>query len=146
MIKTIIGKPFREIEAKDIMDENFVYALENESMESAMRKLINHELSGMPVLNKDKLLVGFISEKDALRFVLNIENYHIPISYVSEYMQEKMYSFNAFEHFDRIIEIFIKTNFHSFPVEQSGTCIGLITRKKILEISYRLKIEDHNEN
>jgi CBS domain-containing protein len=54
---------------KDIMNRKVIYCYENDSLYTAMKKLLKYNISGMPVIDKNKKLKGIISITDIIDFL-----------------------------------------------------------------------------
>ncbi|OGR12248.1 MAG: CBS domain-containing protein [Desulfobacterales bacterium RIFOXYA12_FULL_46_15] len=62
------------IHAEDIMTRTVIYVHEHTALPDAVRKMAEHNVSGLPVLKKDQTLSGVISEKDVLRQMTEDKN------------------------------------------------------------------------
>lgn len=54
---------------KNIVNESYPYAFEDDSVESALRKIRDYDIQVLPVLNSDYILIGVITAEDALEFM-----------------------------------------------------------------------------
>ena len=61
-----------EIKVKEIMTKNPVTIGADETVERAAVLMLEHKVSGLPVLNKKKELVGVITQSDVFRAFVNI--------------------------------------------------------------------------
>ena len=64
--KHAIDRLRHSVKAKDVMTKNVVFVEENTSLEEVSEVLNRHVISGVPVIDDDKSVVGVISEKDFL--------------------------------------------------------------------------------
>ena len=60
-------KGMNETTAKEIMTRDLVSATEDMTIEEALKALINHRITGLPVINKKGKMMGVISEFDILQ-------------------------------------------------------------------------------
>lgn len=132
-------KTFQELTAIDVMDDQFRSINIDDTMERAVELITTYKLSGLPVL-EDEILVGFISERDCLKYILSIENYNIPHSFVSEYCTKNVLSISSYLKLPDIIKAFVLKPFHIYPVEQDGKCIGIISRNSLINLATEFKI------
>ena len=58
------------MELKDLMTKNVTTIPQDMNVRDAAKMLVNLEISGLPVVNDDKELVGMITEKDILGMAL----------------------------------------------------------------------------
>jgi predicted transcriptional regulator len=133
------AKTFQELTAADVMETKFKSVQINDSMEYALELITKYKLSGLPVL-EDGILVGFISERDCLKYILSIENFNIPHSFVSEYCTKNVLSISSYFKLPDIIKAFVLKPFHVYPVEQDGKCIGIISRNSLILLATDFKI------
>jgi acetoin utilization protein AcuB len=61
-----------EIKVKEIMTKNPLIIQQDETVERAAVIMLEHKVSGLPVLNKDRDLVGIITQSDVFRAFVNI--------------------------------------------------------------------------
>lgn len=55
------------IKAEEVMTRNIIFVYENTPLADVIKKMADHEISGLPVLKEDQTVSGVISEKDILR-------------------------------------------------------------------------------
>ena len=55
------------IKGEDIMTRNIIFVYELTPLADVIKKMADHEISGLPVLKKDQTVSGVISEKDILK-------------------------------------------------------------------------------
>lgn len=103
--------------------------------------LNDRQISGAPVLNERKELVGIISEQDCLRVVIDSVYHNQPISkhLVKEYMQKDIISvpFNA-DVVD-VADMFLKHRFRRFPVVKDGILQGQVSKRDILKAALKIQ-------
>ena len=61
-----------EIKVKEIMTKNPMTVYADETVERAAVIMLEHKVSGLPVINKQKELVGIITQSDVFRAFVNI--------------------------------------------------------------------------
>lgn len=55
------------IKAEEVMTRNIIFVYERTPLADVIKKMADHEISGLPVLKEDQTVSGVISEKDILR-------------------------------------------------------------------------------
>ncbi|PCJ88429.1 MAG: inosine-5-monophosphate dehydrogenase [Flavobacteriales bacterium] len=104
--------------------------------------ILNKKISGAPVLNDKKQLVGIISEKDCLKVIID-EGYHnLPPSNhtVSNYMTKNVKTISADKDVLDAADLFLKTNYRRYPViDEKGKLVGQISRRDILRAAKAIK-------
>jgi len=61
---TAEGESPKEIHVRDVMTPGIVWCFEDEDVQEASRKMKEHQIRRLPVLNRDKRLVGMVSLGD----------------------------------------------------------------------------------
>ena len=65
----------QDVLVRDIMQRAFVSFSEDMDVIEASKMLVKHRITGAPVLNERRELLGFLSEKDCLHFTMDCK-YH----------------------------------------------------------------------
>jgi CBS domain-containing protein len=120
------------ITAKDVMNPWVVTTTKDTSISEAIELMLEHRISGLPVVDDDQKLVGIITEKDLLplydtpRQIQDIK--------VRELMTAPVVSFNQDETLDDICQCLLENDFRRVPVTSSGEITGIISRPDITRI------------
>jgi CBS-domain-containing membrane protein len=61
--------------ATDIMTKDVITAMSGTTVEELARLLISHKISGVPVVNDDKKIIGIVTENDLIK---KNKRFHIP--------------------------------------------------------------------
>lgn len=136
---------------KDIMDRDMTSLSEQTSLLEAIALLAAHKTSGLPVLNADGKVIGFISEKDLLRAAIPgymgylDDNFAMPdidkvksrVSRVGrdpvrDYMSKGAIAFDENETIANAMVTLFKKNIRRAPVVHDGFLVGMVNREVIL--------------
>lgn len=121
-----------------IMDKKFVWFDPAVNIEEAIAKMARSNITGGPVLNEKHEMIGFLSQKDCLRYATQIRYYNDQAGLVSDCMSEHCFSLHRSTSVAKAIQSFIDNWFYSYPVvDDDGTVIGLITRGKVLNFVHK---------
>ena len=103
--------------------------------------IINNKISGAPVINHNKELVGIISEKDCLRVIVEDIYHNLPPNkgMVSNYMSRKVVTVNEDTDVTEAANLFLNSNFRRYPVVSNNKMVGLVSRRDILRASKSIK-------
>lgn len=123
-------------EAHTVMTKEVITVKPSTPIIDAVRLLVKHAISGLPVVNDNNELVGILSEKDALSLLQNPTD---SATYVKEYMTPKVVSFKTTDSLVQVCNCLIKNPFRRVPiVDEKNILKGVISRrdimKKILEM------------
>jgi CBS domain-containing protein len=96
--------------------------------------IIDKKISGAPVLNEDKKLVGIISEKDCLRIIVDQAYHNLPqrSPTVADYMTKNVKTLSADSNVVAAADAFLNSPVRRLPVVENGILIGQISRRDIL--------------
>ena len=95
----------------------------------AMEILLENDITGLPVVNDDMMLVGIITEKDILKLLSVLEN---DSAIVEDFMTKEVTSFDQEDDLIRICECLVKNRFRRIPITSQGKLMGIISRKDII--------------
>ena len=139
------GQQFNEGKIlKSIIKPN-CYVKESSSIEDCIRVLRNRSVTGMPVVNNKNQVVGFISEKDCLRYLYGAFYFNEISGEVSKYMNKNVECIVEGTDLATILKMFTDNPFHVYPVINSEKKYqGILTRTDLLTEIYA--IMDHMFN
>lgn len=148
------------MKAKDIMTEDVITVKKRTKLRDLIKILHQNNITGAPVVDDEKRLVGIVSEKDVIRAQLTtryeIEDYQdiydlfIPTysevetdfvrntryNWVEEIMTKEVLSINPETSVKEIAQLMISHRFHRLPVieKESEKVVGIITTIDMLEV------------
>ncbi len=108
-----------------------------QSIEEVIDTIISKGISGAPVLDQSRKLVGIISEKDCLRIIVDQAYHNMPGSTrkVSDYMTAQVKTISSNSDVVEAANEFLNTPVRRLPVVENGVLIGQISRRDILKAS-----------
>jgi len=122
-----------KITAGEYMTSNPVFFKPHTDVYEAIRKLLDHKITGAPVLDEHGKVVGAFSELDCLRITLNSTYYEGMGGKVSEFMTKDVTSIDADTSILELAELFSKSSLRHFPVTDNGKLVGVISRVDVLK-------------
>ena len=118
----------KSLKIKDYMSSNVMTFKPEDSIISALRKLMKKGRSGGPVLDNDGKLVGMLSELDCLKEVL-MDGYHQEAGdRVAEHMSKELDCVQQEDDIIACADYFIKGR-RRLPVLEGNKLVGIVTRK-----------------
>lgn len=123
---------------RDYMSKDHLAFTPEMDVLKAIHQLLAHHLSGAPVLGPDGTLVGFFSERDALKAALNASYYEQPGGPVSQFMSTDARSLDANSSMADAIEVFLNHHYHCYPVVNAGRVVGQLSRRDALKALEKL--------
>lgn len=94
--------------------------------------LIKHKISGCPVVDNERHLLGVISEKDCLNLLAKGVDANVPHGSVAEFMTTDVETMSPDMDLYYAAGLFLKRSYRRFPVIEDGVLVGQISRRDIL--------------
>lgn len=124
---------FKDKRIRDIMDSSIVSLRSNMSLAEAVDRIIASHLHGLPVVDDERTLIGFISEHDCLRYLISSSYYLDSHITVSEIMHPEVISIKASDPVLKLAERMEKGKPKIYPVCEEGKLVGIITRSDVMK-------------
>ena len=99
----------------------------------ASQSLVNHGISGAPVVDDLGNLVGMLTERDCFKITLNAGYFEELGGKVSEFMSRDVETVTPEMSVLDLAELFLRTKYRRYPVIQDNRLIGLISRRDTLK-------------
>ena len=146
-IKSFTGKRTKhesnseQISVSDYMTRNLIVFNPKQSVLEVMDLLIKHNISGGPVVNEDRELVGIISEGDCIKQISESRYYNQPMENINveEHMVKDVETINGDMNIFDAAEKFLQSKRRRFPIIEDGKLAGQISQKDILKAALQLK-------
>lgn len=102
--------------------------------------IIEEGISGGPVLDEQKKLIGIISEKDCLRLMVDEAYHNLPASTrkVSDYMTSKVQTLSPSADVVEAAHAFLNSPVRRLPIVDNGKLVGQVSRRDILKAAQEL--------
>ncbi len=105
---------------------------------TAMRTLIENRISGAPVVDDQRQLVGMLSEKDCLRVFASGAYYNGAGGQVSDYMTRAVSTIEPDDELFQVADLFMTHSFRRLPVVEGGKLVGQVSRRDVLMASLKM--------
>jgi CBS domain-containing protein len=128
------------LKAKDIMTENVVSVKKDMPIYEALELLAKYNITGIPVVREDMILVGVLSEKDVLRLFYARDDEEEQT--VNDFMTQPAVHFDEKESLLDICDCLTNNYFRRVPVTSEGKLVGIISRKDIINYILQLRRKD----
>ncbi|WP_035724462.1 CBS domain-containing protein [Gracilibacillus boraciitolerans] len=145
--------------AESIMKTQVIKVMEDSTVRSVIEKFIKNGISGLPVVNDQNEIVGYISDGDIMRYVgkhkENVVNalYFVNVLQgdddkfeerakkildynVMEVARKSVYTVKSDEDIEEIARILGKKQIKKLPVEQNGILVGIISRGDVIRNAF----------
>ena len=127
--------PKRPIDARACMTTNLITFSPSHKLREVMRTLLKYNISGAPVVDKSKNVVGIVSELDCVRVIASGSYDHAPYQMersVGGFMSEHVVTVGPGEEVFSLVSLFEKHSVRLLPVIEDGVLIGLVSRRDVM--------------
>lgn len=115
--------------ASDIMMTTVVTIAPEAKLTEAIKLLLQHAISGLPVVDDQGHLAGIITEHDIMNFAFSGNAAHTT---VAEAMTREVISFSPDTPIETLINYCAKHRIRRVPIVQGKKIVGLVSRRDIL--------------
>ena len=117
---------------KDYMSGRLVTFQPDTDVLDAIHELLQHRISGAPVVDNFGNLVGMLSEFDCLPVVLTSGYHSEPGGPVSELMATDVKTVDANMSIFDLAQLFMESGLRRYPVLMDNRLVGQISRRDVL--------------
>jgi CBS domain-containing protein len=96
--------------------------------------LLEHHITGAPVVNSEGKLVGMLSERDCLKLLAKGIDGQVPRGSVADFMTSEITAIPPDMDIYYAAGMFLGSTVRRFPVVEEGKLVGAITRFDILRV------------
>ncbi|MHC5061291.1 MAG: CBS domain-containing protein [Planctomycetota bacterium] len=118
------------VKAREIMTTPVISVKKDTPMFEAAQILSTNNISGIPVVDDDMILIGMISEKDILDLFDTLQ--YAEDRTVNSSMSHEVVSFDVADDLVDICDCLKKSHFRRIPVTSKGKLEGVISRRDII--------------
>ncbi|WP_339486288.1 CBS domain-containing protein [Pseudomonas sp. EL_65y_Pfl2_R95] len=122
----------KSIKVRDYMTTHLVTFRAETDLFTAINRLLEHRISGAPVVDPQGRLIGLISEGDCLRATLSGAYYESIGGTVGDYMSRNIETITPDASVIEVSERFLQGKLGRMPVIADGRLIGQISRSDVL--------------
>jgi len=120
--------------AKDVMSREMITVKMDTGIKEAIRVLVEHNVTGLPVVSDDMRLLGIVTEKDVLRALYDRSTVRRT---VAELMTSEISSFEEDDDLMKVYESLMESNFRRVPVLSEGRLVGIISRRDLIKFLFQ---------
>ena len=120
------------LRARDFMTSDlFTVGPETEIM-TAVKLLVDKNISGLLVLDDEQTLIGILTERDCIAVALQASYFEEYGGHVADFMTGAVETIGPSTSILDIARIFSDTPFRRLPVVENDNVLGLISRRDVL--------------
>lgn len=122
----------RKLTVKGFMGASLMTFYPEQEIKEAIQALLEHKLSGSPVVDNRGNLVGYLSEKDCLKVALNAAYYDHWGGKVADFMVHDVKTVDLDMNMIALAEKFANDPYKRYPVVKDNRLVGQIHRRDVL--------------
>lgn len=119
------------LKAKDIMTKDVITVKTDTPVINVLELIAEHNVSGLPVVGDDMVLVGIVSEKDILSLFYDYEDRDGKT--VDDFMTQPPLFFDEEESLGDVCDFLKKNVFRRVPITSRGKLVGIISIRDVIE-------------
>ena len=123
-------------EITDMMSTDVITINPNTTIADAIEVLLKHRITGVPVVDKKKRLLGIVSEKDLLKLVYELKSKSYDsnngLKTVESIMTKGVVSFDENDSLIDVCKCLMEGNFRRVPILSCSKVAGIISRPDLL--------------
>lgn len=117
---------------RDFMDTNPHAIHHNTPIRKAVEAMVMAKIIGAPIIDDTNHVIGFVSEQDCIKEVLNDAFFCEDSMPVSKVMNHQVQSVSPDDSIFTVAEKMAASPPKTYPVVQHGRLVGLISRSRVL--------------
>ena len=118
---------------KDYMQHNAHAIHMKANVEQVVAHLLNHSLTGAPVIDDQNIVIGFVSEQDCIKEMLHSTFFCEEPSSVTDIMHHGVLTVTPETSILEVAETMLQNKPKKYPVVRNGKLLGMISRRQILQ-------------
>ncbi|USK86014.1 DUF294 nucleotidyltransferase-like domain-containing protein [Peribacillus asahii] len=116
--------------AQDLMQAPAFTVDEDETVQNIARKMVNHSIGTMLVVDKKEHLLGIVTEKDIVERVV-AGTFTIPPK-AKDIMTNKIYTVSRHDYYYEVLSMFYTTGVKNLPVVEGEKVVGIVTLSNLI--------------
>lgn len=121
-----------KIAVSDYMSKHLVTVTPQTDVTVAIKTMLEHKVTSVPVVDGQGKLLGIFSEKDGMKIVVESAYNQSMAGKVEDFMTTEAMVIDAEESLVDVAAKFQNSSIRSFPVFHHGALVGVISRVDVL--------------
>jgi CBS domain-containing protein len=143
--------PFSQLppvsKARDIMTTKLVTLNPEMDVFHGIEVLVRHNISGAPVIDADRRLLGIFSEKSCMKVLIDAAYEGLPTNQIGKFMDETPTTITPETQLLSIAQIFLTTPRRRLPVIEDEKLVGQVSRRDVIRAASKIMklTKDHKK-
>jgi DeoR family transcriptional regulator, catabolite repression regulator len=134
----------KTVVVRDCMSRKVVSFDVSDDVGDIVAVLLEHKITGAPVLNADKQVIGFISEQDCIKEMLNTAFYCDLTATAADIMKTTVLTVDPDMPISELAEQLNTNKPKVYPVVEEGKLVGIVSRSDVLQALYDASVRCHH--
>lgn len=134
----------KTVVVRDCMSRKVVSFDVSDDVGDIVAVLLEHKITGAPVLNADKQVIGFISEQDCIKEMLNTAFYCDLTATAADIMKTNVVTVDPDMPISQLAEQLNTNKPKVYPVVEEGKLVGIVSRSDVLQALYDASVRCHH--
>ena len=123
----------RPVAVRHYMSASLVTFTPEMNVLRAIQMLVEHRISGAPVVDDHGNLVGLLSEQDCLKVALDAGYHGEYGGLVGEYMTRDVRTVDVDTSILEVAKLFLEKKLRRYPVMEGNRLVGQVSRRDVLK-------------
>ena len=128
-----------------VMSTDVISVAPNSLIEDAIDIMIEHSISGLPVIDDHGRLVGMVSEYDVLNLLLEPPSEVGLVAPVVSFMSRDVVTIPLDTPLDAIAHMLQTSGLRRLPVVDEGRVVGIVSRRDLIRVVRELRRQSNFE-
>ena len=124
--------------ARDIMTTKLVTLDPEMDVFHGIEVLVKHNISGAPVIDSNRRLLGIFSEKSCMKVLINGAYDGLPTNQIGKFMDETPTTITPNTQLLTIAQIFLTTPRRRLPVIEDDRLVGQVSRRDVIRAASKI--------
>jgi len=129
---------------RDCMSRKVVAFDVSDDVGDVVAVLLEHKITGAPVLNAERQVIGFISEQDCIKEMLNTAFYCDLTANAADVMKTEVLTVHPDMPISELAEQLTTNKPKVYPVVEHGRLVGIVSRSDVLQALYDASVRCHH--
>lgn len=116
-------------QARQVMGTEVVTVTKDVKLTKAMKIMLDNRISGLPVVDSNKKLIGIITEHDIVNFAFSGD---ADATNAGEAMTTELLTFAPDVSLERIVNCFATNRVRRVPIVEDEMVVGIVSRRDIM--------------
>ena len=121
-----------QLRVGDYMSTDVITVTPDTEIMRAVNVLVDHNISGVPIVDEDGRLVGILTERDCIEVAVNAGYFDEAGGRVRDFMTSPVETCQPTDSLMDVAARLITSRYRRYPVVEDARLIGLISRRDVL--------------